>query len=339
MSTLYVGLDVSDQTTCVCVIDAEGQTVEECEVDTQPAAIANYLKPFRPLLKQVGHEAGSKSAWLHKELVRRKLPVICLDARSVRSALAGQRNKTDRNDARGIAQVLRGGWYTHAFVKSDDAMHIRLLLTHRRTLKRKAVSIEHSLRVSLKAFGAQLQKKGGQLSVRQASRRPDPFISEMSEIMARAYAGLTAEVRALDKMVAAHAKTDPICRRLMTMPGVGPLTALSYRAGVDDPARFSSSRNVAAHFGLTPRRFQSGECDILGPISKMGDESVRTALYEAAFVLLYTSKSECRLRAWGLALKQGKGSRCALVAVARKMAVIMHRMWVTGRDFDSRGDG
>jgi transposase len=150
----------------------------------------------------------------------------------------------------------------------------------------------------------------------------------------RPRASLLSEVKQLEDALVKTAKTDPICRRLMTVPGVGPLTALAFKAAVDDPARFRSSRTVGAYFGLTPRRRQSGQMDVSGHISRMGDETVRTALYSAAFALLTVSKSKCPLRLWGLRLKEGKGHKLATVAVARKMAVIMHRMWVTERDFD-----
>jgi transposase len=334
MGAFYAGLDVSDKTTAVCVIDAEGRIVAEDAVETTPTAIAKALAPYKRVLDKVGHESGAKGPWLHKELLRRRYPVVCMDARRAHGALSTQRNKTDKNDARGLAQVLRSGWYTSAHIKSDEAFRLRLLLTHRRTLKRKAVAIELSLLGSLKVFGAKLEKQGGRLTVKQRRGHSDPLIASLAQSMVRARDALRHEVKSLDTLVAKLAAKDPVCRRLMTVPGVGPITALTFRAAVDDPHRFSSSRNVAAHFGLTPRRFQSGESDSTGRISKMGDESVRTALYEAAFVLLATSKSACRLRHWGLRLRRVKGFKRAAVAVARKLAVTLHRMWITGRNFD-----
>lgn len=334
MTAFYAGLDVSDQETWICIIDAKGVIVAESRSATTPTAIAKELKPYARMLERVGHEAGSKSSWLHKALIKRRLPMVCLHARAARGALAGQRHKTDRNDARGIAQIVRAGWYTTAYVKSDEAQRLRLLLTHRLALRRKAADLENTLRHSLKAFGAKCVKKDGRLVVSQSTRTNDPMISRLSQIMLRASANLRSEVEALDKLVISLAKRDAVCVRLMTMPGVGPLTALGFRSAIDDPARFRSSRSVGVHFGLTPRRRQSGQMDIMGHISKIGDESVRCALFEAAFALIVNSKSKCPLRLWGAALRKRHGLKFACVACARKMAVILHRMWVTERDFD-----
>jgi transposase len=330
----YAGLDVSDLTTAICVIDRRGARAFEVSVSTTPAAIASALKPYRRTLEKVGHESGSKAPWLQKELIKRKLPMVCLDARITHGSLAAQRNKTDKNDARALAQVLRSGWYTTAYVKSDEALRLRLLLTHRKTLKHKAVSIQHSIRVSLKVFGAQIDKKGDDLIVRLPSRSADPMVERLIAAMLRARAGLMTEIKAMDAMVAKITKGDSVCRRLMTVPGVGPLTALAFRAAVDDPQRFSSSRKVAAYFGLTPKRLQSGASDFSGRVSKMGDTSVRTALNDAAFAMLTVSRSKCALRSWGLRLRKKNGLAHARAAVARKLAVILHRLWVSGRNFN-----
>jgi transposase len=298
-------------------------------------AIAKALTPYKRMLSKVAHESGAKAPWLQKELLRRRYPMVCLDARIASGLLSAQRNKTDKNDARALAQVVRTGWYTLAHIKSEEAFRLRLLLTHRRLLKRKAIAIDLCLRGSLKVFGGQLDEKNPKRVVKLPGRASDPTIVALAECMLRARDALTKEVKRLDEMVAKCAKKDPICRRLMTIPGVGPITSLTFRAAVDDPSRFSSSRNVAAHFGLTPRRFQSGETDISGHITKIGDTSVRSALFEAALIMLVRSHSKCRLRQWGLRLRREKGIKVAAVAVARKLAVIMHRMWVTERDFDA----
>jgi transposase len=187
--------------------------------------------------------------------------------------------------------------------------------------------------MSMKLFGVGVEKKAGALSLKQG-RNPDRALARLCQTVIRPRVSLLSEVKQLDDALLKTAKADSVCQRLMTVPGVGPLTALAFKAAVDDPARFRSSRAVGAYFGLTPRRRQSGQMDVSGHISRMGDETVRTALYSAAFVLLTVSKSKCPLRLWGLRLKEEKGLKLAAVAVARKMAVIMHRMWVTERDFD-----
>lgn len=332
MGAFYAALDVSDKTTAVCVIDAQGAVVSEDSVDTSPLAIATFLKPYKRTLKTIAQESGTKAPWLHKELVRKKFPMVCLDARMAHGLLSTQRNKTDKNDARALAQIVRHGWNSQSYIKSDQAFRWRMLLAHRRLLKRKAIAIDLALRGALKVFGGQLETEKKKPRRKATS---DPLVLSLTESMLRARDALMKEAVRLDQMVRKIAKADPICRRLMTVPGVGPDTALTFRAAIDDPHRFKSSRNVAAHFGLTPRRFQSGEMNILGRISKCGDTSVRTALYNAGTVLLCTSKSGCRLRTWGLRLRNQKGHKKAAVAIARKLAVIMHRMWITGKDFDA----
>lgn len=335
MSTFYAGLDVADKTTAVCVINEAGAVVDETSVETTPPAIARALAPYKKVLGAVAQESGTKCGWIHKELSKRRFPMVCLDARIAHGALSTQRNKTDKNDARGLAQIVRNGWFTPAHVKSDESFRLRILLTHRRALRRKATSLELTLRGSVKPVGALIEKKGKILTLKRSTRGTDPLLELLADTMIRARSALMREVNKLDEMIVKLAAKDPVCRRLMTIPGVGPLTALTYRTAIDDPNRFKCSRNVAAHFGLTPRRYQSGKSDILGGISKMGDKSVRTALYEAAMSMLIKSKSQCRLRQWGLRLKRIKGNKPAAIAVARKLAVIMHRMWITERDFDT----
>ena len=330
MGAFYAGLDVSDKTTALCVIDGAGRIVTEDTVATDPLAISKALAPYKRILGRVAHESGSKAPWLQKELVRRKFPIVCLDARAASGVLSAQRNKTDKNDARAIAQLVRTGWYVAAHTKSDESFRTRLLLTHRRQLKQKAIAIDLCLRGSLKVFGGYLENRE---RVALPKRRKDAVIDGLGDAMVRARTALEREVKKLDAMVLKLSKSDPVCRRLMTIPGVGPITALSFRAAVDDPHRFANSRNLAASFGLTPRRFQSGATDRSGRISKAGDSSMRSALYQAAISLLVKSKSKCALRTWGVRLRKQKGLRLAATAVARKLAVVMHRMWLTGQDY------
>jgi transposase len=336
MSKFHAGLDVADQTTAICVQDDVGKIIFETSVATTPTAIAGALKPYRQMLESVAQETGTKARWLHKELTKRRLPMLCLDARHTHAALAANRNKTDKNDARGIATLLCRGIFTTAHIKSDEALRIRLLLTTRRAMLRKALDLQIALRMTLKSFGGCVEKKAGKITIKRTTLPHDHLMSRLFLTTARASDALMSEAEILDKMAVRMARADPICRRLMTVPGVGPITALTFRAGVDDPKRFKSSRDVAAHFGLTPRRFQSGQADFYGHISRMGDGAVRTALYQSARVLLTNSKSGSALRLWALKLAAKKPFKVAAVACARKLAVVMHRMWVTGRDFDPK---
>lgn len=332
--THCAGVDVGDKSTAICVLDANGTVAFEDTTDSTPTAIARALKPYMRRLRIVDHEAGTLSPWLHPELLRRRLPVVCLDARKTRAALEAQRNKTDRNDALGIAQLLARGFTSFAYVKSRDAHKLRALLSYRTIIKRKGRDLERSLRQNVKVFGGRLEKQGEAMTIRRTKKDADAFLDELTAAIIRARDALLHEADALERTIIKTTRTDPVCRRLMTMPGIGPMTALSFRAAIDDPTRFSQSRLVASYFGLTPRTHQSGQLTRGGRISKFGDDSVRALLYEAAVNMLVHSKTKTALKTWGLKLAARKGRKVAAIACARKMAVVMHRMWITEKDFD-----
>jgi transposase len=331
---LNAGLDVGDQSTAVCVLNAAGKILFESVVSTTPTAIVSALKPYRRTLNAVALESGTRSAWLYEQLRRHRLPVVCLDARHAHAALSARVNKTDKTDAQGLALLLSRGLFTTAYVKSEEAREIRLLLSVRKVLQRKALDLQMALRMTQKTFGGSAEKRGRSLVIAGPRKQRD-LHRRLGRILLRTSEALLAEVRALDAIVKRTAKSDAVCRRMMKVPGVGPITALSFRAAVDDPRRFKSSRTVGAYFGLTPRRFQSGSSDVQGGISRMGDRAVRAALYIAADSMLRATRSKCALRLWALRLAERKGRRVAVVGCARRLAVILHRMWVTGRDFDS----
>jgi transposase len=336
MPKFHAGLDVSDQTTAICVLDKVGKPIFETTVATTPAAIAAALKLYRRSLAGVALESGTKAAWLHKELTKLRFPMVCLDARHAHSALRAKPNKTDRNDARGLATLLNRGLFTTAHIKSDEALRIRVLLSTRKAMQRKALDLQMSVRMTAKIFGAHMERKAGRLVEKRKGHARDDLLLLLSHGTVRASDALMAEVAILDSLVKDMASEDPVCQRLMTIPGVGPITALTFRAAVDDPARFKSSRTIGAYFGLTPRRTQSGQTDFQGRITRRGDTSVRTALCSAASSILTRSKSQSTLRLWALRLREEKGFGVATVACARKLAVIMHRMWVTGEEFDPK---
>ena len=332
----FAGLDVSIEETAICVIDAAGNSLFAGSVETDPAAIAGALQPFANKLRRVGHEAGALSPWLHPELQAVGLPVVCLEARHVRAAMAAQRNKTDAADALGMAHIVRTGWFRQAYVKTEDAYRLRLLLTHRRNLKRKFLDLENAIRHSLKAFGVRLHKvgRGGFAQAVRDACADDPLTTELIDIMLVARAALWAQYLKLHDMVVRVVAHDEVCRRFMRIPGVGPIAALTVRTAIDDPQRFRRSRDVAAYFGLTSRRWQSGtSIDVHGRISKAGDADVRRALYEAATVMLKRYRGKTALKTWGLKLAKGKCHAKAAVAVARKLVVIMHAMWRDGSEY------
>lgn len=332
MKNLFAGLDVADRTTAVCIVDSRGGIVFEGSSETTPEQIAALLKPYRKSLQTVGLETGTNADWLFKALSKSKLPMRCLDARQAHAALNARLNKTDANDAQGLARLLAGGSYALVHVKSDEAARIRTLLTLRDALVNRSVDLRRIARVGAKKLADcdALSGRGQKVyhtAARNSSEVALASITRMADI-------LKAECRELDSLVETLASDNPITSRLMTIPGVGPITALSFYATVDDPSRFSSSRLVAAYFGLTPRVFQSGVSSRSGGISHRGDEFVRKALYAAGRTMLIRCKTDCALKRWGLRLAKQKGARSAYTAVARKLAVLMHHMWVTGEDFD-----
>jgi transposase len=244
-------------------------------------------------------------------------------------------NKTDRNDARGIAQIMRTGWYRAVHVKSRACRSWRALLTARRMVLNKRRDVENGIRALLREVGLKVgtpSRKDFAARVRELTA-DEPVLTSLAESLLSVVEVMTKEVERLSKRVIDEVKTEPTCRRLMTVPGVGPLTALAFRATIDQPGRFRKSRDVGAHLGLTPRRYQSGETDVQGGISRCGDELARTALYEAAHSLLIRSTKWSALRAWGMNIAKRRGMARARVAVARKLAVILHRMWADGSEF------
>jgi len=331
----YVGLDVSVRETSVCVIDETGKVVKEARVPTEPGAIVSLLAKGGYTCKRVGLEAGPMSQWLYAELAAAGLPVICVEAQHMRSALSAQRNKTDRNDVRGIAQMMRVGLYRPVHVKTLPSQERRLLLTARKSLQAKVLDIKADLRGTLKNFGLRVGvvgKGGFRARVRELIEGREGLAAVMSALL-EAHAALQAQYNVLHKRLLDLVRDDPLCRRLTTVPGIGPVIALTFQATVDVPTRFPKSRLVGAHFGLTPKRYASGETDHSGRVSKCGDAMMRTALFEGAQALLTCTKKWCSLKAWGMAIARRRGMKRAIVAVARKLAIILHRMWLDGTEF------
>jgi transposase len=330
----FVGLDVSLETVNVCIVNAAGDVVLEKKIAAEPASIEHLLRSFGQPFKRVGLEAGPTSSWLYSELRTAGYPAICLECRHVKAGLSAMRNKTDRNDARGIAQLVRLGWFRQVHVKSEEAQRTRMLLVNRQQLLTKAMDFENSVRGSLKVFGLRV----GVVTRREFEARvlelvtDDRILLAITEPMLRVRRALFEEFERLDRLCQQLARQDPVCRRLMTVPGVGVVVALTYRTGVDAPERFSRSRDVGAHFGLTPKRYSSGQTDYDGHISRCGDEMVRTALYQAANVLLHHGRWSS-LKSWAMRIAKRSSVKAAKVALARRLAVVMHRMWTDGTDF------
>lgn len=332
----YVGLDVALRSLALCVIDGDGGIVLERALDCDVSQVADSIRALDKPITIIGFEAGTMSQHLYHGLRAEGFDVVCMEARQVSAALSAMRNKTDRNDARGIAQLVRSGWYNPVHIKGRTSHLERALLTSRKTALNKCLDLENEIRGLLKAFGIRLPKAIKRYNFDQEVRaiiEADEGLSRALLPMLDAHAMLLTAFVELDRRVKMDARQDPVCARLMTVPGVGEITALSFKAAIEDPSRFKSSRDAGAHFGLTPRRFQSGEMDNLGRISRVGDPRVRASLFSAANSMLTRTRAYSGLKAWAMRLMRSKGRRRATVALARKLAAIMHRVWVDGTEF------
>jgi transposase len=334
----YTGLDVSLKETFISIIDSNGSIIKEVFVPTDVSSISGYLKSVDCEYEKIGIESGQLSISLCKGLIAEGLPITCVDARHMAAALSARINKNDRNDARGIAQMMRAGLYKEVEVKSDEACQVKVLLGSRRQLVRNRQQIMGTIRGLLKIYGIKLSGKSSsknfKASIEEALKTVDQVSCRAIEALVNSVEAIETSLTQLDKMVEKVGRTDEDCQRLMTIPGVGVITAMTYKTAVDNPDRFERSETVGAYIGLTPRQYASGEVDRHGSISKMGPQECRTMLYEAAQSLLVICKKKSNLRTWGLKLAKKKGMKKAIVAVARKMAVIMHRMLVDKTEFD-----
>jgi transposase len=333
--TYYAGLDVSLEETAICVVDAAGTIVKEIRAESAPDALHDALKRLDLPLERVGMEACSLTAWLHDGLTAAGWPAICIETRRANATMKTIPNKTDRNDARALAQIMRTGWFRQVHVKSRQSRRWRSLLVGRRSVLNQMRSIENVVRAISREEGIKLgtpSRKDFAARVREMAGA-EPELMAMLEPLLAVLASMMEELARLTRLELDIVKNEKTCRQLMTSPGIGPITALTYRATIDRPERFERSRDVGAHLGLTPSRYQSGETDITGRISRCGDELARTGLVEAAHTLLVRSSKWSALRVWGLAIARRRGMAKAKIAVARKLAVILHRMWVEGTDF------
>ena len=331
----YVGLDASKRSTKICVLDAEGTILKEGAVASEPKAIVGFLRGEGRRYARVGMEAWSLAPWLYAGLARAGLPIICIEARHASAVLKAKRaNKTDRNDARGIAEIMRAGIYKTVHIKSAESQQVRTLLTVRRFLRTKLVDIENAVREALLVFGPRL-RPGARSTYERRVRKivgANAILTGCIEPLLSVWKRTLEEMDGLELRLKAVAAEDPVCRRLMTAPGVGAIVALTYRSAIDEPLRFRS-RNVAAHLGLTPKVDQSGERDTKGHISKRGDAAARAALFLAARHQLRRRVKPSWLKDWADQVAARRGRMKALIAVARRLAVVLHKMWITGTDF------
>jgi transposase len=331
----YVGIDVSLKESSVCVVDGKGKIVREAKAASEPEALRDLISGLGLPVARIGMEAGPLSQWLREGLVTGGFEVVLLETRHVKAALSAMTVKTDRKDARGIAQLLRMGWYRPVHAKSAGCQEVRALLVGRKLLQGKLLDVELSIRGILRGFGL----KVGEVSRGRFEARVRELVDGHTMLEAvigallQARAALWSEFTRLHREMLKIARVDHVCQRLMSTPGVGALVAITYRSAIDDPGRFGKSRTVGAYFGLTPKKYQSGETDIDGGVSRVGDAMVRTALFEAAHIMLTRATRFSALKRWAMGIAKRRGMKRAKVALARKLAVVLHRMWVDATEF------
>jgi transposase len=333
----YAGIDVSLECSSLCVVDAGGKIVREAKVASEPEALIAWFSSLGIGLERIGLEAGPLSQWLYAELKRGGLAVELLETRHVRRAFETMPVKSDRNDARGIAQLMRLGWFRPVHCKSIEAQEVRAVLTARKLVQSKLLDVENSLRGILRGFGLKIGKTtrktfAGRVQELVAGH---PSLERIGAALLTVRTVLLREFQAFEKQVRAMARADVRTRLLMSAPAVGPIVSLTYTSAIDDPARFRSSKQAGPHFGLTPKKYQSGETDWSGRISKNGDAMVREALYESAHIILTKPIKGCtELKSWAMHIAKRAGMAKAKVALARKLAVILHRMLADNAPFN-----
>ena len=328
---LFVGLDVSLEKTAICVISEHGKIVREAQAASEPEALTRWIEELDETIAAVGLEAGPLSQWLYRGLTEAGLDVVLMETRQVKGALKAMPIKTDRRDAEGIARLLHLGWFRPVHCKSISAQEVRAVLGARKAVQQGMIALEMSLRGLLRNFGLKVGAiSRGRFEARlRELATGNPMLVAATEPLLRARAALRQELAGLERRVRQLAQDDPVCNRLMSMPGIGAVVALTFRSAVDDPARFTSSKNVGPWAGLTPSRNQSGERDVSGGITKAGDVNLRRALCQAATVMMHRERATW-LRTWAAQVARRRGRRRAMVALARRIGVILHRMWRDG---------
>jgi transposase len=325
----YAGIDVSLECSSVCVVDAMGKIVREAKPASEPEALIAWFRSLGFELARIGLEAGPLSQWLYAAMKKAGLAVELLETRHVSDAFQAMPVKSDRNDARNIAQLMRLGWFRPVHCKSISAQETRAMLTARKLIQSKLQDVENSLRGLLRGFGLKVGKTTKRCFAVRINELAagHPALEVIAKATLAVHAVLLREFNGLEKRVRAMSLLDPKAKLLMSTPAVGPIISLTYASAIDDPSRFTSSKRAGPLFGLTPKKHQSGETDYSGRITKNGDASVREALYEAAHLILTKPIKGCsRLKSWAMRIAKRAGMSKAKVALAHKLAVIMLRM-------------
>lgn len=331
----YVGLDVSKNYTHICVVDVKGEILLEARVETSADCIAACLRGQRRRYAKIGIEACGVASFLYEGLISHQLPVVCIESRYAHAVLRAQSNKTDRQDARGIANLMRTGMYRAVHIKTRESRHICSLLTARKLLQAKLLDVQNAIRGLLIGYGIKFEAGKLLTFEARASRAvsENQVAADVIQPLLTVRSCILAEISRLDRVLQKIAATDPVCQLLLTAPGVGALTALTFRCEIDVPHRFVRSRSIGPHLGLVPRTFQSGETERRGHISKRYGDQLRAALYCSALAILRKSTRSSWLKSWGEQVANRRGRKRATIAVARRLAVTLHQMWRAGQPF------
>lgn len=336
----YIGLDVSLKTTSICIMNQNGNIMQQMVVATNPATIFEAIKKQNLPIEKAALECGGTSHWLTKELKTLGLPVICIDARKMSAAISIRTNKTDKNDAQEIANAVRTGYYKEVYQKQDHIVEKQTLLTVRRNLINQRTKITNCIRGLLKVQGK--LNCGSSDNYEKFVNNVQDALKDLNEdiklginALLNTYKAVFLEVRRIDQRIDEITKTDEEIQLLKTIPGVGAVTALKFKLEIDNPERFKKSKSVGAYVGMTPKQYSSGETQRQGGISKTGSSELRGLLSQSAMCMMYTTKSWSRLKLFGLKIKKKHGHKKAKVALGRKLAVVMHRMLVDKKPFEA----
>lgn len=329
----YVGIDVGKQSSSICVVDERGKVLKEWEI---PTTQESFLMRFEALEEShVVVEACPLAEWTYKVVRSVGHTIDIVDSRDGKKAQS-RKKKTDKLDARGLAQLARTGWYTRVHCKSDEARRFRSLLTARKQLVKTEQALRASIRGILLSNGVKLPTGQGRdfsADVKEAMKELDTITKKAIRPLFKLAAEAQELVEKNYKELKRLARKDATSKLLQSAPSIGPATATAYMATIDDPRRFSSGEKVAAYIGLVPEVHKSGGTEYYGRITKQGDPLLRWLLVEAAHVLLYRVKTEHPLKQWGLMLAEKKGMAKAKVAVARKLACLLYSIWSTKQPY------
>jgi transposase len=332
----YAGLDLSMESTQVCIVDENGRKLASEKVASSPEAIADMLDRYDPIARAV-IETGRMSPAICHGLRELAVPLVCIDARQAHQSLKAMKaNKTDPHDAAGLAQLARTGFYKEAYVKSPAAHGVRSVIAARSHLVEARVKLDNMIRGLCATFGYRPGPGQGKAFLDRVMEAT--HISGLGEAIVSLLSVRSAivdQIKEMDRRLRVIASQSQACEILMTIPGVGVQTSAAFAAAIDEAGRFRQSRNVGAYFGLVPRRHQSGEIDWTGRITKQGDGMVRKLLYEAANSILTRSRETFALKTWAMKIAKRRGLKKARVALARRLAVIMHAMLRDGTLFQA----